>query len=283
MVDPALTGPPTGWDCHVHVFDARQRALDGHYQPAHHPISEIEALAAAQGVDHLVLVQPSVYGSDNRVLLQALQHQPGRHRGVLVLNAEGGLGDGLRLDAAALAQLHALGVRGVRLNAVSPVGLGAGEPHQLAAPFERLAPLLRTQGWHLQWYAQPAHLPAIAALHAGSGVVAVLDHLAGVHAGLVDEHPAWAALQTLAEQGAWLKLSGWYRLQAAEPYAALLPLVQRVAPWFGSRLVWGSDWPHTSFDASAMPCYASTWRPVVDALGAARAAGVHAAAAALYG
>ena len=285
--EPVRAGlPPAGWDCHVHVFDDQEPARAGHYQPAHHPIADIETLAAAHGVGHLVLVQPSVYGSNNHLLLQALQQQPGRHRGVLVLNAQGGLGEGARLDSAALVNLHAQGVRGVRLNAVSPVGVAAGaaagSASAFSAQFECLAPLLRAQGWHLQWYAQPEHLPAIAALHAHSGGVAVLDHLAGLYAGVADDHPAWAALRVLAEQGAWLKLSGWYRLRAAEPYAEVLPIVQRVAPWFGSRLVWGSDWPHTLFEAGSLPRYASTWQPVVKALGAARAAVVHAAAAELY-
>ena len=52
-----------GWDCHVRVFDE----------------------AAPVGVGHLVLVQPSVYGADNRVRMQALSVEPGRHRGVAVL------------------------------------------------------------------------------------------------------------------------------------------------------------------------------------------------------
>jgi predicted TIM-barrel fold metal-dependent hydrolase len=96
------------------------------------------------------------------------------------------------------------------------------------------------------------------------------------------QHPAWAALQRLADQGAWVKLSGWYRLHAQAPYTELLPVVQRVAALFGPRLVWGSDWPHTRFAANALPPYASTWQPVLAALGDARAAQLHLAAAALY-
>ena len=62
----------TGWDCHVHVFDAAAPVRPGHYRPDHHPLEEIEALALAHGIGHLVLVQPSVYGSDHAVLLRAL-------------------------------------------------------------------------------------------------------------------------------------------------------------------------------------------------------------------
>jgi predicted TIM-barrel fold metal-dependent hydrolase len=60
------------WDAHVHVFDRDAPAQAGHYRPAHGPLERIERLAAAHGVQHLVLVQPSVYGTDNTVLLDAL-------------------------------------------------------------------------------------------------------------------------------------------------------------------------------------------------------------------
>lgn len=263
----------------MHVFDASAPVLAGHYQPAHRPLAQIEAQAAALHVGHLVLVQPSVYGSDNSLLLQALQQQPGRHRGVVVLGDEAASHHDTRPN---LQTLHAAGVRGARLNCVSPVGAGRGA---LVAQVARLAPLLVAQGWHLQWYTTAEQLPQVADLHAGpssSTPVCVLDHLAGLHAGLSLQHPAWAALQRLADQGAWVKLSGWYRLQAQAPYTELLPVVQRVAALFGPRLVWGSDWPHTSFAADALPPYASTWQPVLAALGAERAGQLHLAAAELY-
>lgn len=261
MTDPdpasvaALGAAGDGWDCHVHVFDAARPAQAGHYQPVDRPLAQIAALARAHGVGHLVLVQPSVYGTDNSLLREALRQTPGRHRGVVVVDE--GIGDA-ELDA-----MHAEGVRGVRFNRVSPVG----ERDAPTARFEALAPRLRQRGWHVQWYATPAQLPAIAALHAGSGLACVLDHLGGLGLGVADDDPAWAAAEALAAQGAWLKLSGWYRLQAAAPYAPLVPRIRRLAAFFGERMVWGSDWPHTAFAPDAMPTYDSSWQPVVAALG----------------
>lgn len=259
-----------GWDCHVHVFDDSAPLRAGHYQPVQRPLAQIEAQAAQAGVGHLVLVQPSVYGSDNRLLLEALRHEPGRHRGVVVL--------GDAPDSAELDAMHDAGVRGARLNRVSPVG----EAPDIAARFRRLAPMLIERGWHLQWYAQPGQLAEIAALHAGRAPIGVLDHLAGLHAGVADADPAWQSLAALADRGAWVKLSGWYRLGAAEPYDALVPLIRRVASIFGERLVWGSDWPHTRFAPERMPRYASTWEPVVAALGPAAATKLRRASPALY-
>jgi len=247
--------PRPSWDCHVHVFDGQAAARGGHYRPAHHPLSAIEAEAARVGIGHLVLVQPSVYGTDNGLLIQALQRSAGRHRGVVVLE------DSVR--PGELDTMHAAGVRAARLNRVSPVG----EPLGVADRFRRLAPHLLERGWHLEWYARPEHLAEIAALHAETPLVCVLDHLAGMHAHIATDDPAWKALESLAQRGAWVKLSGWYRLQAAAPYHALLPLIRRVAALFGDRLLWGSDWPHTSFAAAQMPRYRSLWTPVVAALG----------------
>jgi predicted TIM-barrel fold metal-dependent hydrolase len=267
-----------GWDSHVHVFDAAAAVAPDHYRPAHRPLADIERLAQSHGFGHLVLVQPSVYGTDNNVLLDALRAGGGRHRGVVVLPPS--IGD------SALQAMHALGVRGVRFNLVSPVGdsLKAGEGQGALDSFQALAPRLRALGWHVQWYASPEDLPAIAALHAASPVPAVLDHLAGMHAGVPASHPAWQALEQLAAQGAWVKLSGWYRLGAQAPYEALDETLRKVAGLFGRRMVWGSDWPHTSFAPDALPAYASTWEPVVRALTAAQKQDAwELAPAALYG
>src|SRR3989344_4854934 len=200
-----------GWDTHIHVFDAAAPVQAGHYQPAHQPLERIEAEAAKLGVGHLVLVQPSVYGTDNRLVLDALAREPGRHPAVVGVDTD--------IADSELHTMHALGVRGVRFNLGSPVGNGA---------------------------------------------------------------QAMQALAWLAGLGAWVKLSGWSRLQAGAPYAELHGAIRRVAGLMGERLVWGSDWPHTAFAPDAMPAYAGVWEPVVNALGAARADKVRMAGAELY-
>lgn len=259
--------PADGWDCHVHVFDPTHPAQTGHYQPVLRDLPEIEQTATVLGMGHLVLVQPSVYGTDNGLILRALAREPGRHRGVAVVDTA--------VTDAELDDMHRLGVRGVRFNLVSPVGNGP-------EAFRALAPRLKARGWHVQWYARADQLAAIANLHEGSGLTAVLDHLAGLHAGISAADPAWASLERLAAQGAWVKLSGWYRLQASTPYEALYGHIRRVAALMGEHLVWGSDWPHTAFEHGALPPYDSLWQPVVQALGASRAAAVRAVGALLY-
>lgn len=250
---------PAGWDCHVHVFDAARAAAPGHYRPADHPLPAIEALAAAHGIGHLVLVQPSVYGHDHGLLAEALSATPGRHRGVAVLSPALA---GAALDRE-LDRLQALGVRGHRFNLVSPAG-HAGFPDEALA---RLSPRLRERGWHLQWYLRVEQLPqlraALQALPAAQRPLCVLDHLAGLQAGLPLDGAAWQAARALAADGAWIKLSGWYRLHGGEPpYPAVDAAIAAAVAAFGPRCVWGSDWPHTAFAPDALPRYADQLAPL---------------------
>jgi predicted TIM-barrel fold metal-dependent hydrolase len=261
----------SGWDCHVHVFEGGAVAAGAHYAPVARPLREIEAVAQTHGCGHLVLVQPSVYGTDNGVMLRALLGSEGRHRGVVVLHGDE--------EDAELDAMHAAGVRGVRFNLVSPVGSAA---EAVPALLERLAPRVRARGWHVQWYVAPSSLPRLVELQRACGLPFVLDHLAGMTATQLDDAHAWDALRTLAQAGAWIKLSGWYRLAAVAPYEALQPVVQRVAELFGDRMVWGSDWPHTSFPPDALPAYGGVWAPVVRALGEEAVQKLHDAGSALY-
>jgi len=260
-----------GWDAHVHVFDAAAPVVGGHYRPAHRPLPDIEAQAVRLDVGHLVIVQPSVYGTDPSVMLAALRAGEGRHRGIAVVEPS--------VDDATLDLLHAAGVRGIRFNRVSPVGHGGDAARDHAA----LAPRLAERGWHLQWYTPARELGAIATLHDAPGPPAVLDHLGGITAVLPATDPAWDALARLADRGAWIKLSGWYRLDAKAPYDTLYEAIGRVAELFDDRMVWGSDWPHTAFAPGEAPDYASTFAPVLAALGAERARRVLQAGARLYG
>lgn len=246
---------PARWDAHVHVFDAAAPVRPGHYLPAHHPLDEIERLAAAHGVGHLVLVQPSVYGCDNSVLLRALTAGGGRHRGIAVVEPD--------IDDATLDRLHAAGVRGIRFNLVSPAGQRGDTQRAVRA----LAPRLRERGWHLQWYAPAQQLHALVALQRETGLRFVLDHLACLGADTGERERA--AARELAAEGAWIKFSGWYRLGAVAPYDALHATLAQAAEWFGPRSVWGSDWPHTSFAPASRPDYASTLTPLRAALGEA--------------
>jgi predicted TIM-barrel fold metal-dependent hydrolase len=239
--------PPGGWDCHVHVFTAQAKAVDGHYAPQDHPLERIEAIAAQHGFGHLVLVQPSVYGADNSLMLSALQASGGRHRGVVVVNEP--------LEDAKLQAWHEAGVRGIRCNLVSPVG-------NQQTDWNAWAPRLRALGWHVQWYAHADQLQTIVKWQQAHRLPCVLDHVAGMHTRFAQDSKAWRSLRALADAGAWIKLSGWYRLGLVSPYELERLGLPEIMKMFASRCVWGSDWPHTSFASEQAPSYAQVWQPL---------------------
>lgn len=247
----AVSNPPSGWDCHVHVFAAHAKAAPGHYAPQDHPLERIESAAAQHGFGHLVLVQPSVYGSDNSLMLTALQASGGRHRGVVVVDE--------LLPHAQLKQWHEWGVRGIRCNLVSPVG------HR-SPDWSRWAPMLHELGWHVQWYAHGDQLGHVLRWQEQHGLTCVLDHVAGMHTRFAQDAQAWANLRALASAGAWIKLSGWYRLGLEAPYDLSDLRLLDIDDWFDGRAVWGSDWPHTSFAPEHAPSYAQLLHPLREVL-----------------
>jgi predicted TIM-barrel fold metal-dependent hydrolase len=271
MAVPNAHMPPNGWDCHVHVFEAG-KSSPGHYAPKHHPLERIEALAAEHGFGHLVLVQPSVYGADNSLMLSALDKERGRHRGVVVVDAA--------VSDAELQRWHTLGVRGIRCNLVSPVG----NHHTDWAIW---APRLRELGWHVQWYAHGDQLQEIVRWQQRYRLPCVLDHVAGMHTRFTQDALAWQSLRELAQAGAWIKLSGWYRLgldaSDGAPYDLAQLKLAEICALFKDRCVWGSDWPHTSFPSEHMPAYANLWQSLQQLLGAVPSAALATHARALYG
>ena len=218
------------WDTHAHVFAGAVQA-GSHYTPDEYSLAMWRATAEPHGIDCVVLVQPSVYGFDNSVMLDALNSSGGVHHGVAVV--------GPGVTDQALEIMHAAGVRGVRFNLVSPVGNAVSD---IDAVITRVKPL----GWHAQFFLQPSHYAWVHERRAAWGVDVVLDHHAGMQvSGANDEDIA--ALFALADQGAWLKISGYYRLGAAAPFNEIDSVIEKQYERFAGRMLWGSDWPHTWF------------------------------------
>ncbi len=216
------------WDCHAHLFGGLVLA-GSHYTP---PDCTLEMWSKASGFGHVVLVQPSVYGTNNRLLVDALKHSQGKHRGVVVIDAS--------TTDAELREMHDAGVRGVRFNLVSPVG---AKPDDMDSIVARVAPL----NWHVQFYAAPSHYPQIAACQKRWSVPIVLDHMAGFRVDTPFSPEAAAQLRALGEAGAWIKCSGFYRLGMASPYEKADALLRHMLHAFRGRMVWASDWPNTWF------------------------------------
>ena len=238
-----MTPPPAGaCDCHVHVFGPRARyayAAGRAYTPPEAPFADYRVVMDDLGLTRAVFVQPSVYGTDNRAMLDAIRRGGAGFRGVAVIGAGARDRD--------LERLHLGGVRGVRVNRLFP---GAGESADAATLAARIAPL----GWHLQLLTDVSDFSGLAARLGRLPVDLVIDHLGHLPAARGTGNAGFQDLLALMRDGrCWVKLSAPYRLSAGgrPPYHDVRPFAEAVLEAAPERVVWGSDWPHPALSGPA--------------------------------
>jgi D-galactarolactone isomerase len=239
---PRVRAPRGACDCHIHIIGPLARyPLDARraYDPVDASIGQYEHLQSVLGLERVVIVQPSVYGTDNRCTLDALRHfGPRRARGVVVID------DAVTLDE--LHEMHALGVRGIRVNLVTPGGPSVDDLVALSA---RIAPL----GWHTQVYVRGAELPELAPVLRDLPTPVVLDHLGQMPADGGLHQPGLRALVRLLDEGrTWVKLCGYRSSSTGYPFTDVDAMARLLVDAAPTRCVWGTDWPHPSF-AGTMP------------------------------
>lgn len=236
---PQLRLPVGACDCHAHVIGpAAQYPLAAQrvYTPPDCVVADYRHMLASVGVTRAVLVQPSVYGSDNRLLVDSLQAaDPVHWRGVAVLAGDE--------DDAELARLHDAGVRGARVNLVDRAERSSTLP---LAQLRTLAARIAPWGWHLELLAHADELGADLLALAELPVPVVFGHLGYLTVGRSTGAAGFRALLDLASSGrAWVKLTGPYRLtREALPYPAVDEMAAALRAAAPQRLLWGSDWPH---------------------------------------
>jgi predicted TIM-barrel fold metal-dependent hydrolase len=233
---PRLVAPPGATDTHFHIFGPQKQysyLTDRKYTPPDASPASYLALARTLGLERAVLVQPSIYGSDNRRQIDAARELGIPTRVVVVVPT--GIGDD------ELQRLHLAGARAVRFIASQPGGLALDK-------LEAFGDRLHAFGWHIELMLTPSQLvelePRIAKLRCAT----VIDHMAGIDAAAGVDQPAFSALVRLVRGGCWTKLSAAYRLSAERPpYHDLVPFAATLVRARPDRLLWGSDWPQAYF------------------------------------
>lgn len=238
---PRFAMPKGAVDCHFHVFGpesvypyVRQRT----YTPPDAPLSAYLGMAEALGLQRGVIVQPSVYGTDNRATLDALRRAGPQFRGVVVVNEA--------VPRLELERMHEAGVRGVRINLLFKSGIEVSDVRRLA---ERIAPL----GWHLQMLIDVSEFSDLAETLGQLPVEVVFDHLGHMPTSIGLRHPGFQAMLGLLASGrCWTKLSGAYRITTADdlPYEDVAPYAREIIRANSERVVWATDWPHPYVNTS---------------------------------
>jgi len=248
--------PKNAIDCHVHVFDPARfpYAASRSYTPGVATLDQLTAFEKTMGVDRVVLVHPSPYGSDNSALLDALRRLgKKRARGVAVINPQ-------TVTDSELRALTDAGVVAVRVNlTVQGIDKATAASRQISAALARVA----GAGLAIQVYGEVALVENIVPLMRDATVPVILDHFAGAEAALGTEQQGFATLLRAMERGnVWVKMSAPYRASELAPnYPDLAPLAKAMIAAAPERVVWASDWPHTGGGAERQGRKASDVEP----------------------
>jgi 2-pyrone-4,6-dicarboxylate lactonase len=250
---PLFRLPPGAVDAHCHVFGpgaAFPYAPERKYTPCDASKDQLFALRDRLGVSRNVIVQATCHGSDNRALVDALQHSAGKARGVATVKR--GVAD------AELAAMHAAGVRGTRFNFVRRL-VDFTPKDELLEIAQRIAPL----GWHVVVYFEAVDLPELWDFFTALPTTVVVDHMGRPDVTKPVDGPEFELFVRLLREhpNIWSKVSCPERLSVSGPpardgerraYRDVVPFARRIVETFPDRVLWGTDWPHPNLK-SHMP------------------------------
>src|SRR5579859_7315199 len=239
--------PEGACDCHVHFFGDPSRfpfAAERTYTPESATAAELLAMHRTLKISRAVIVQPSVYGTDNSCTLDAMKQYGSGARGIAVLPRA--------MPSTTLDDMDHAGIRGVRIN------LGtAGDPniaearHRLNSAIEQI----RGRKWHVQVYAALSVIAGLSDIVMASPAPVVFDHFGGAQGAAGLPQPGFDKLLQLVRSGkGYVELSGAYRASSSAPdYPDVAPLARALIAANPQRILWGSDWPHPDTNSGRKP------------------------------
>jgi 2-pyrone-4,6-dicarboxylate lactonase len=229
--------PADSCDCHIHVFgDVAKYPFDNPkaaYRPPSRSLDDAWHTLAPLGFGRIVLVQPTIYAGDHRVLHDVLAASPpGRLRGVAIIDDS--------VSDQEIARLHHVGVRSARFNFWKKFDMVPS-----FASFHRSLDRIRPYGWSAKIFATGPELVEIADELAKVTITAVIDHMGGPQFARGPEQPSCRLILDLLRRGNWwVMLSNGDRSPAGEPWDDAVPIGRALYAAAPDRCIWGSDWPH---------------------------------------
>jgi predicted TIM-barrel fold metal-dependent hydrolase len=227
--------PAGACDCHTHIhgdpalYPWHERRV---YTPEMALPAEMSALHKALRLQRVVIVTPSVYGTDNSATLYGMKARGPDARGVAVIDD--------RTAESELDSMGRLGMQGIRLNLSTG---GTNDPNvgrrQLQAALERM----QMRNWHVQLNTSLAMIAAMKDLIAAAPVPVVFDHFGGARETLGVDQPGFADMMELVRSGkAYVKIS--VTAGTRPDYTGFTPLAQALIAANVDRIIWGTNWPH---------------------------------------
>lgn len=220
-------------DTHFHIFDKAHLNRDqARYNVDYNASIDDWAKAAnEQQISGGVIIQPSFLGFDNTLLLQAIELNPKCLRGIAAVDAQ--------TSQDELLELSKQGVRGIRLNLS-----GDQDPLGTLHKNQDLINLLPASGMHLQLHHDDGLLNELL-LFIPKGVNIVIDHFGRPKTN--DEFEKLNDGIKKHQGNLWVKLSAQYRTPNINHQGIFEYWLKTIG---ASKLLWGSDWPHTRHEAT---------------------------------
>jgi predicted TIM-barrel fold metal-dependent hydrolase len=234
----AFEVPAGACDCHTHVFGDPARfpfAPNRTYTPQSASVEEMRKLHRALHTTRVVIVQPSVYGTDNACTLDGIKQLAPNARGIAVIDDQ--TSDGM------LDQMNEAGIRGIRINLAT---VGQTDPELGKRRFAATIARIGKRKWHVQMFTQLSVIEAMQKDIAQSPVPVVFDHFGGAQASDGPSQRGFDVLLDLVRSGhGYVKVSAPYRGSTSAPdFSDMGPLAKALIAANVRRILWGTDWPH---------------------------------------
>lgn len=231
--------PRGACDCHTHIFGDPQKfpwAAGRVYTPESASIVEMRSLHRALHTDRVVIVQPTVYGTDNSCTLDAVKQLGPGARAIVAIDE--------KISDADLDRMHQGGARGIRLNLETAGQFDPAVAHQRLE--KAIGRAKNRRDWHIEIYTRLTVIEAIKDQVLASPVPVSFDHFGGAQGALGISQPGFETLCSLLKSGkAYVKVSAPYRSSKQAPgYADAAPLAKAFIAANAERVIWGTDWPH---------------------------------------
>ena len=245
--EPLIFPMPEGAiDSHMHVigpFDRFPLAASSKYQPFECTWEEQkQVLVDRMGFWGFVVVQATCHGTDNGVVVDALEHMEGRAAGVVSVKED--------VTAEELRHMHNAGVRGVRFAFLPHIASETTPADVIQRIARKIAPL----GWHTDLYFLPETFEVMEPLIRSLPTPVIIDHMGRPDVNIpVEKNEYFKRLLDLGASRSdifWKVTSPDRYTRSARPedWPIALPFAHALLRHFPGNVIGGTDRPRPNMN-----------------------------------
>ena len=213
-------------------------------------MQDVHKFADATGIQNSILVQPSIYGTDNSCLLEGLRQLDDRSRGVVVIDPD-------KVDEGILRDWNDQGVTGVRINLKSEGQVLTA--NELVKTLVQHANLIQRFNWFIDLHIPLDMAPILETIIPKLGVNVCFDHFGcpdipsiawhrGNSLNLYDIPGFTSLISVLRGENTFIKMSAPYRINKDPEMRDVRAIATELLLQAPERVIYASDWPHTRFE-----------------------------------